>query len=786
MAAKQQPQKTGSDTQNKAILVGSGFIAGLVVGVVIMNFAGCTGSSGGAGPAPRRPSPAGSSSGPDRIKLSRDIAQLEDIVKKDPKNYQALVQIGNDYFDLGEAQKSVDAYSKALAIKGDDPNVLTDMGVMYRQLKDFPKALAAFRKAAAASPTHPQSRMNIGVVLMHDLNDPKGAIAAWEDYLRVAPNDPNAENIRRSIEELRGTGGRRDRPRQGRSRARPAGEFAGSEVGRPVSEPVPAPVRVRFAPSPTGYTHLGSGRTALYDYLVARQTGGKFILRIEDTDRKRYVPGSEEELMASLRWLGLQWDEGPDIGGPYGPYRQSERAGLYREHARRLVERGNAYPCFCSAERLDAMRKEAQAHRLPTLYDGTCRRLDAAESARRVAAGEKHVIRFRMPREGSITVRDRLRGDITVENRQLDDYILLKSDGLAALPPGGDGRRSPDGDHPRHPRLGVAADLPAARPRHPRLRLGEPEFVHLSVFLKPSGKGKMSKRESADLVKDGYSIFVKDLQGPRLHPRGRPELDRPDGLERATTNGVLHARRHGQRVQPRPTQPLPGGDQLHQAGSLQRRAHPRAARGGARAPAAAVPGGGRTRRRRGAAPRGRPADPRADGHARRRSCRSAVSSSATRSTRIPARWSRRNSPPPSRRRSPRGVSPFSRASPPSRTTSRSRRFARSSRSWASRPTRSSASCAWRSPARASARRCSRAWRSSGARRSWRGCGARWRCWRPPRLSRPLKLAWERAGCSKRSRCKARENPANEAYEPYAAVSRDECNAADGPFSATCI
>jgi cytochrome c-type biogenesis protein CcmH/NrfG len=205
MAAKQQPQKTGSDTQNKAILVGSGFIAGLVVGVIIMNFTGSTGTSGGPGgsgaPAPIT---GGQQQGPDRIKLSRDIAQLEDIVKKDPKNYQALVQIGNDYFDLGEAQKSVEAYSKALAIKDGDPNVITDMGVMYRQLKEFPKALAAFRKAAAASPTHPQSRMNIGVVLMHDLNDPKGAIAAWEDYLRVAPNDPNAENIRRSIEELKG------------------------------------------------------------------------------------------------------------------------------------------------------------------------------------------------------------------------------------------------------------------------------------------------------------------------------------------------------------------------------------------------------------------------------------------------------------------------------------------------------------------------------------------------------------------------------------------------------
>jgi len=205
MAANQQPSKTGPNTPNKAILVGAGFIAGLVVGVVIMNFAGTSGTTAGSGgsgaPAPIT---GGQEQGPDRGKLSRDIAQLEDIVKKDPNNYQALVQIGNDYFDLGEAQKAVDSYTRALAIKDGDPNVLTDLGVMYRQLKDFPKALAAFRKAAAADPKHPQSRMNIGVVLMHDLNDPKGAVAAWEDYLRVAPNDPNAETIRRSLEEMRG------------------------------------------------------------------------------------------------------------------------------------------------------------------------------------------------------------------------------------------------------------------------------------------------------------------------------------------------------------------------------------------------------------------------------------------------------------------------------------------------------------------------------------------------------------------------------------------------------
>lgn len=205
MAANPQPAKGGSAAQNKAILVGSGFIGGLVVGLLIMSFTG-GGSSGGPGGsgAPAPVTPGQQQQGPDRIKLSRDIAQLEELVRKDPKNYQALVQIGNDYFDMGEAQKSVEAYEKALAIKGDDPNVLTDMGVMYRQLKEFPKAVAAFRKAAAVGPNHPQSRMNLGIVLMHDMNDNAGAIAAWEDFLRVAPNDPNAEPIRRSLEELKG------------------------------------------------------------------------------------------------------------------------------------------------------------------------------------------------------------------------------------------------------------------------------------------------------------------------------------------------------------------------------------------------------------------------------------------------------------------------------------------------------------------------------------------------------------------------------------------------------
>ena len=158
-----------------------------------------------------------------------------------------------------------------------------------------------------------------------------------------------------------------------------------------------APVRVRFAPSPTGRTHLGSGRTALYNYLLARQTGGTFILRIEDTDQKRYVPGAEEELMRTLRWLGLDWDEGPDVGGPDGPYRQSLRKEIYQEYARRLIETGNAYYCFCSPERLERVRQEQIKAKINSHYDGTCRRINPDEAARRVAAGERHVVRFKMP-----------------------------------------------------------------------------------------------------------------------------------------------------------------------------------------------------------------------------------------------------------------------------------------------------------------------------------------------------------------------------------------------------
>ena len=272
------------------------------------------------------------------------------------------------------------------------------------------------------------------------------------------------------------------------------------------------PVRVRFAPSPTGHLHLGGGRTALYDFLLARQTGGQFILRLEDSDRKRLVPEAEAELMNGLRWLGLEWDEGPDIGGPCAPYRQSERKDIYLDFARKLIESGNAYYCFCTPDRLDKVRQEQQKLKISPHYDGTCRNLDPDEAARRVKVGEKHVVRFKTPQEGSITVRDLLRGNITVENRNLDDYIIVRSDGLALYH-----LAAMVDDY----MMGITHVIRGSEwlstfPLHGHIVRAfgwpEPEWVHLSVFLKPSGKGKMSKRENPDLIQDGYSIFLKDLE----------------------------------------------------------------------------------------------------------------------------------------------------------------------------------------------------------------------------------------------------------------------------------
>jgi len=278
--------------------------------------------------------------------------------------------------------------------------------------------------------------------------------------------------------------------------------------------------RVRFAPSPTGLTHLGSARTALYNYLSAQQSGGQFILRIEDTDQKRFDPMAEKDLMESLKWLGLKWDEGPDVGGPHAPYRQSERADIYRKHAEELVEKGKAFYCFCTPEELKQEREAQQKRGQQPHYSGICRNLEPDEAKKRVKSGESRVIRFKTPHEGRITVVDRLRGEISVENRKIDDMVLLKSDGhavyhLAAMVD----------DH----LMGITHVLRGEEwlpslPLHVHIYKAfgwkQPEWIHLSVFLKPSGKGKMSKRETEQMKLTGQSIFIKDLAETGYLPEG--------------------------------------------------------------------------------------------------------------------------------------------------------------------------------------------------------------------------------------------------------------------------
>ena len=263
------------------------------------------------------------------------------------------------------------------------------------------------------------------------------------------------------------------------------------------------PARVRFAPSPTGYLHLGGLRTALFDWLYARHTGGQFILRIEDTDQKRFNPDSLAAITTGLRWLGLDWDEGPDIGGPFGPYVQSERRAIYQQYADWLVEHGKAYRCYTSEAELEELRKTNLG------YDRRHRDLTPTQRAAFEAEGRSSVIRFAAPLEGVTVVRDAVRGEITVESASIQDPVLLKSDGMPTY------------------HLAVVVDdhlmqithilrgeewIPSA-PLHKELfdAFGwpSPVFVHLPVILDPSGKGKMSKRKT---VVDGreFSPFVSD------------------------------------------------------------------------------------------------------------------------------------------------------------------------------------------------------------------------------------------------------------------------------------
>ncbi len=189
-------------------------------------------------------------------------------------------------------------------------------------------------------------------------------------------------------------------------------------------------VRSRFAPSPTGYMHIGNLRTALYEYLVAKSAGGKFILRIEDTDQERFVEGAVDVIYKTMEQVGLKHDEGPDVGGPYGPYVQSERKPIYKEYADKLVDLGGAHYCFCSEEELERQRKECEDAGIPFKFRDPCKRISVEEARKRIAAGEKYTVRQTIDPKGNADFDDLVYGHVTVESKTLDEGILLKSDGL--------------------------------------------------------------------------------------------------------------------------------------------------------------------------------------------------------------------------------------------------------------------------------------------------------------------------------------------------------------------
>ncbi len=273
-------------------------------------------------------------------------------------------------------------------------------------------------------------------------------------------------------------------------------------------------VRVRFAPSPTGALHIGGIRTALYNYLYARKTGGTMILRIEDTDQTRYVPGAEEYIQEALAWAGIELDESPWKGGPYGPYRQSERKSRYREYAQKLIDEGNAYYAFDTPEELEAMRERLKASRVANpQYDSLSRMqmknsltMPEAEVKARLERGDSYVIRIKVPRKEEIRLNDMIRGWVMVHSATLDDKVLMKGDGM-----------------PTYHLANVVDDylmkishvirgeewLPSA-PIHVLLYkfLGweaqMPQFAHLPLILKPDGNGKLSKR---DAERHGFPIF---------------------------------------------------------------------------------------------------------------------------------------------------------------------------------------------------------------------------------------------------------------------------------------
>jgi len=266
-------------------------------------------------------------------------------------------------------------------------------------------------------------------------------------------------------------------------------------------------VRVRYAPSPTGHPHIGNIRTALFNWLFARRNNGKFIVRVEDTDQERLVPGAVDSILEGLQWLGIDWDEGPQVGGAYGSYYQSERLDHYSDAANTLIETGHAYRCYCTRERLSDLREGQKANKQSIGYDGHCRTLTPSKLTELDSSGSSYVVRFKMPLDGTTSVNDIIRGEVEWQHHLLDDFVLLKSDGfptyhLAVVV---------DDNLMHISHVLRAEEWLSSTPRHlliyQALGFTPPKFGHLPMILGPD-KSKLSKRHGATSIleyrDDGY------------------------------------------------------------------------------------------------------------------------------------------------------------------------------------------------------------------------------------------------------------------------------------------
>ncbi len=288
-------------------------------------------------------------------------------------------------------------------------------------------------------------------------------------------------------------------------------------------------IRTRFAPSPTGFLHIGNLRTVLFEYLTAKSLKGDFILRIEDTDQKREVKGAVEKLIDVLDWVGIKFDEGPHVGGAYGPYIQTERLDVYKKFTQQLIDKGEAYYCFCTEERLAKMREEQEAMKKPPRYDRCCRDISIEEANKRIANGEKYVVRQKMPLSGKFTFHEELRGDLEFNAEELDDHVLIKSDGVPTYH-----FASVVDDH----LMEITHVLRGSEwlPSFPKNALlyrsfgwEAPKFYHLSLIMNKEG-GKLSKRQGdvavEDFRKKGYlkEGLINFMLLLGWHPEGDNEI----------------------------------------------------------------------------------------------------------------------------------------------------------------------------------------------------------------------------------------------------------------------